>query len=74
MLVSVPGSTSSAGSAGEIVRLLTNKFGIYFSIESLISDSIALNVNPSNGSKRYSYSLVPKSGRKYLDPFRVNNK
>ena len=26
----------------------------------------------SSGSKIYSYSLVPKSGKKYLEPFLVN--
>jgi len=39
-----------------------------------MSDSIAWNVNPSNGSNINSYNLVPKSGKKYLVPFRVKRR
>ena len=53
---------------------VTVRFGIYFSTESLISDSISLNVGPSKGSKMNSYNLVPKSCKNYLLPLRVNNK
>ena len=51
-----------------------NNCGKYFSQDSFISDSMLLNVGLSNGSKIYSYNLVPKSGKKYLEPFLVNKR